>query len=236
MIIVAVPDQCDAGACASVNRNYTRAVLRGGHLPFILPFTDRRDIVRSMLDRCDALLLTGGGEDVDPARYHCPPSDLCHDVSLRRDLFEWYLLDEAVRRKIPVMGICRGLQVINVYFGGNLYQDLPTDFSPAATFHQTPSNRWGAVHPVTIQPDTRLHQLLGVDRLMVNSTHHQAIRDLAPGFIASAVADDGIIEAIESVDYPVTAVQFHPERRAVGADDLFTRLFASFLSPLSLDH
>ena len=229
MSVVAVPDQCDAGACASVNRNYTRAVFRGGHVPLILPYTDRRDYARAMLDKCDALLLTGGGEDVDPVRYNCPPSALCRDVSARRDSFEWMLLDEAVRRRLPVFGICRGLQVINVYFGGTLYQDLPTDFSSAATFHQTPANKWGVVHPVTIQPATRLQRARGVERLGVNSTHHQAIRELAPGFVASAVADDGIIEAIESADYPIAAVQFHPERRAVGGDNLFSRLFAAFL-------
>jgi len=223
-MIVAVADQCDGGACASVNRNYTRAVLRGGHVPMILPYTDRLESVHAMMEHCDALLLTGGGEDVEPRLYGEAQEGLSRDVSKMRDTFEWMLMDEAVAAGKPVLGICRGLQFINVYFGGTLYQDLPTQLDPAMTLHHTP-NRWGVVHDITIEPGTRLHQLLGVERLGVNSTHHQAIRDLAPGFVVSARADDGVIEAIEWVEKKIMAVQFHPERRAVGGDTVFTKIW-----------
>lgn len=229
-LIVAVPDQCDAGSCASVNRNYTRVIQRAGHVPFILPYTDRPEQVRAMMERCDALLLTGGGEDVDPARYHTKLSPLTNDVSQERDLFEWLLLDEAVRQHKPILGICRGLQVINVYFGGTLYQDLPTEYANLTAPHQSPDHRYGVAHPISILPGTRLHDLLQVDRTQVNSTHHQAVRDLAPDFVISAVADDGVVEAIESLVLPVLGVQFHPERLSIGPDELFGHIF-DCLSP-----
>ena len=213
-------------ALLTFSPNYTRAVQRGGHTAMVLPWTDDAEVIHRMLTRADVLLLTGGG-DVNPSLYHEPLSPCCGAINDGRDRLEYALIDEAMRQQKPIFGICRGLQILNVYFGGTLYQDLSAELSSCPIEHNRPDKQWEPVHPATVAAGTRLHQLLQTDHIMVNSTHHQAVRDLAPGFVVSAVSPDGIVEAIEAADYPIGAVQFHPERLATGDDTLFTRLFAA---------
>ncbi len=223
-VVVGIADMCMETNRVSILPTYAAAFARAGNTPFVLPAETNRAVVARMLASVDVLLLCGG-EDVDPARYKTTPSPLLGEVNLRRDAWEFLLLDEAVKRRLPVIGICRGCQLINVYFGGTLWQDLPSE-RPGEVQH-----RGTHLHGIRIAADSRLARRLGLDRSEVNTLHHQAVRDLAPGFRAVAFAADGVVEAIESDALPVVGVQFHPEKLFVlkGRDE-FRALFADPLA------
>ena len=223
-LLIGIAEACRADI-AGIGVNYSNACLHAGQIPVVLPRTDDAVAIAAMVSRIDVLLLAGGC-DIDPVHYGQSPSPYLGTIEPARDAFEFRLLAEAVRQRRPVFGICRGIQVINVYFGGTLYQDLPTELSPASSLHQRPDLEWEVVHPIHITPDSRLHQLLGVTEAGVNSTHHQAIRQVAPGFVVTATADDGVVEAIESTSLPIWGVQFHPERLIHQPAPCFDRLFA----------
>ena len=204
-VVVGIADMCMETNRVSILSTYADAFARAGNTPLVLPAETNRDVVARMLASVDVLLLCGG-EDVDPSRYKTKPSPRLGEVNLRRDAWEWLLLDEAVKRRLPVIGICRGCQLINVYFGGTLWQDLPSE-RPGEVKH-----RGTHLHGVRIEGGSRLARSLGCEEMQVNTSHHQAVRDLAPGFRAVAFAPDGVVEAIESETLPVVGVQFHPEK------------------------
>ena len=204
-VVVGIADMCMETNRVSILPTYADAFARAGNTPLVLPAETNREVVARMLASVDVLLLCGG-EDVDPSRYKTKPSPRLGEVNLRRDAWEWLLLDEAVKRRLPVIGICRGCQLINVYFGGTLWQDLPSE-RPGEVKH-----RGTHLHGVRIEGGSRLARSLGCEEMQVNTSHHQAVRDLAPGFRAVAFAPDGVVEAIESDAWPVVGVQFHPEK------------------------
>ena len=220
-VVVGIADMCMETNRVSILPTYADAFARAGNTPLVLPAETNREVVARMLASVDVLLLCGG-EDVDPSRYKTKPSPRLGEVNLRRDAWEWLLLDEAVKRRLPVIGICRGCQLINVYFGGTLWQDLPSE-RPGEVVHRGK----GAHHDIQIVAGSRLARSLGLNSSRVNTIHHQAVRDLAPGFRAVAFAPDGVVEAIESDTLPVVGVQFHPEKLFVlkGRDE-FRVLFA----------
>ncbi len=223
-LCILVPDSCGPDVTA-IGRNYTNALLRVGYLPLVVPLTDDAEAIRQAVTLADGLLLPGGEDDVAPALYGESPVPEIGPVNEVRDRFERALLAEVVRQRKPVLGICRGIQVINVFFGGTLWQDLPTQLPHYDIEHQRPDQKWSGVHDIQILPQSHLHALLGVDTASVNSTHHQAVRDVAPDFQVAARSADGVIEAIESPLHAVLGVQFHPERLATGDDIIFTNLF-----------
>ena len=168
-------------------------------------------LIEEYLEAIDGLLMTGGA-DVHPSFYGQIVLERCGEIDEERDRFEVELVHAARDRDLPFFGICRGLQVLNVALGGSLYQDLSyrqgTD--PA---HQSPRERRSEpAHPVAIAPASRLGEIIGVRELSVTSTHHQIVRDLATVLDVSAVAPDGVIEAIEAPGRFLLAVQWHPER------------------------
>jgi putative glutamine amidotransferase len=194
-----------------VNSAYALSVLETGAIPLILPPAIGAARAMGALEGIDALLLTGG-EDLDPAWYGAPASPLLGDVDRERDLFELALFAAARQRGMPILGICRGIQLINVALGGTLWQHLPGE-RPSAIRHDRGDARDTRTHGVSIEAGTCAATVLGRTAMDVNSFHHQGIRDLAPPLRASAWAEDGLVEAVESASGEpwLLAVQWHPE-------------------------
>jgi putative glutamine amidotransferase len=202
----------DGAERTGVNAAYVRALLAAGGVPLILSPLMGASLAGSALDGCDGLLLTGG-EDIHPSWYGAEPSPLLSPPSQERDLFELALFAVARQRELPILGICRGIQLINVALGGSLFQDLPSEH-PGTVDHSPSGARDSRSHAVRIQPGSRAAAALeGATTVTVNSVHHQAIKDLAPGLIASGWTNDGLIEVAESGPGSswILAVQWHPE-------------------------
>jgi putative glutamine amidotransferase len=195
---------------AYTNAAYLRAVQDAGGIPILLPpqltVLAREELWR----RLDALVLTGGG-DLDPARFGEPRHPTVYDVSTARDELEMDLTRRALAEEVPLLAICRGIQVLNVALGGTLYQDIPSDLRSPID-HTQKERRDQPTHAVKMQEGSRLAKILGRLEIDVNSFHHQAIKDLGSRLTAVGVAPDGVIEAVEVADHPfAVAVQWHPE-------------------------
>jgi putative glutamine amidotransferase len=191
---------------------YIQALLQAGAVPVLVPVSLVGGSLVRLMDRLDGILFTGGG-DILPERYGSLPYPKVAHVDEDRDQFEIELLTHAVENEIPFLGICRGLQLINVAFGGTLYEDL-LDQRPDTVEHDYDQKypRSYLAHSVEITENSKLEHILGLKAVGVNSLHHQGIRRLAPGLVSSARAPDGVLEAIELPDHPFgLAVQWHPE-------------------------
>jgi putative glutamine amidotransferase len=194
----------------TLQHTYSDSVLRAGGIPVLLAPVPDQDIP-ALLDRLDGLVLTGGG-DIEPERYGGTRHDSMYGMDFDRDEFEIELVRVAAARRFPILAICRGLQVVNVALGGTLIEDIPTEIGSAdhtAIGHMV----FNGHQHVRLEPGCAVATVVGATDLEVNSIHHQAVRDLAPGFRAVAWAADGVIEAIqhEDADWPLLAVQWHPE-------------------------
>jgi putative glutamine amidotransferase len=197
---------------AYVNSAYLRAVEQAGGIPVLLPPQLSAAARETLWRRLDGLVLTGGG-DIEPTRFgqHAHPKTTL--VSTERDGLELELVDRALRDDVPLFGICRGLQVVNVALGGTLYQHVPDAMGDAVQHSQT-AKRDVATHPVKLLTEgTRLGEILGSPELVVNSFHHQALQTLGRGLRDVGWAPDRVIEAIEHEDRRrfMVAVQWHPE-------------------------
>jgi putative glutamine amidotransferase len=195
---------------AYTNAAYLRAVQEAGGVPVLLPPQLSERTRDELWRRLDALVLTGGG-DLDPARFGEPRHPTVYDVSTARDELEIELARRALAEDVPLLAICRGIQVLNVALGGTLYQDIASDLgTPIA--HTQKERRDQPTHAVKLLEGSRLAGILGRLEVDVNSFHHQAIKDLGTRLIAVGVAPDGIIEAAEATNHPFAiAVQWHPE-------------------------
>ena len=224
---------CDVGnppeGLHRLRREYVEAIFDLGGLPLLLPALPGagENEVSHLVDPLDGILLSGGGHDVDPSHYGESP--LCElPLNPARTHFELLLAREAVARDIPILGVCGGCQVLNVAAGGTLYQDLPTQVRGALPHRADRSAR----HEVAIEPKSQLWELFRRRRLKVNTSHHQAIKDVAPGFRVSARAPDGVIEAIERPKPFVLGVQWHPEN-LYRTDRAAVKLLKAFLRAAS---
>lgn len=190
---------------------YMTAVRDSGGLPVLLyPETEELQI-KEVLDLCDGIIFSGG-EDISPSLYGENNLNGVSIVCEERDFSENVFLKEALARRMPIFGICRGIQSLNVLFGGTLYQDIDLQI-PSSVCHMQDRSDPKPSHLVKIHKNSGLYQLMNADMIEVNSYHHQAIKDLAKGLICSAESEDGLCEAIEKPDYPfLWAVQWHPER------------------------
>ena len=196
----------------SVTEAYTQAVSHAGGCPVLIPLGLPDGQLKDIIGRVDGILLTGGG-DIHPTQYGSAAHPKVAEVDEDRDRVEIELFREAVANRIPLLGICRGLQVINIALGGTLYEDL-LDQRPNTTNHDFFNGypRDYLAHNVQLTPSSQLSRILSTRSLDVNSLHHQGIRELATGLEATAHATDGVIEAIELKDYSFgLAVQWHPE-------------------------
>lgn len=179
--------------------DYAQGVIAAGGVPVFLPLSlDPAEII----PRLDGILMSGGA-DIDPKRYGAEPEPELQSIEPARDEFELKILELVYECELPIAGICRGLQILNVHAGGSLYQDVP----PHSVRDKAPSTR---VHDITTEKGSILEKLYG-EKLEVNSLHHQSIKTLGKHFSASATSNDGIVEGIEHSQLPIVAVQWHPE-------------------------
>jgi len=216
-----------------VNLGYVARVLEAGGLPLVLsPELGPQGAVEA-LQACDGLLLTGGA-DIAPARYGASPSPSLGQVDEARDAAELALYASARASQLPILAICRGLQVVNVAHGGTLWQDLPSE-RPGPVTHVQTGPRHERTHGVRLEPGTRTSDVLGAVAVRTNSMHHQAVRELGAGLRASGWAEDGVIEAMEGTDGGwLVAVQWHPEEhRPEPPDEALFRAFVREATPRS---
>lgn len=187
---------------------YVAAVERAGGTPLLLPAVDKEKTAARQLDAVDGVVFIGG-KDVPANRQGLSNAPEIRPVSAQRDRYDHILMAELKKRDTPVLAICYGIQLLNVAYGGTLILDIPTHV-PGACVHSAPGQP--RVHTVEVLPETRLAHILGVTKLEVNSSHHQAVKEPAQGFIVSARAQDGLVEAIELPGYRfMIGVQWHPE-------------------------
>jgi putative glutamine amidotransferase len=187
---------------------YVEAVLAAGGLPILLPHAP--ESAAAYLALLDGLVVTGGAFDVPPELYGETARKECGPLKPARTAFERDVLEAALAARLPVLGVCGGMQLINVVRGGTLFQDLVADAGLAG--HEQPAPKDLPSHEARIAPGTQLASLVGEGSLAVNSTHHQAVRDPGAGVLVSARAPDGVVEAIELPDLPFAlGVQWHPE-------------------------
>lgn len=216
---------------AHLNRAYVRAVQGAGGVPVLLPPYLDTSGLEPIWDRLDGLVLTGGG-DIDPARFDEPRHPAVEGVSEARDVLELDLTERALDTGLPLLAICRGVQVLNVALGGSLHQHIPDAYPGSRTRHAQSEAREQATHTVKIMVEgTRLGTIVGAAELDVNSFHHQSIKRLGHGLRDVAWAPDGVIEAVDFPDARgfVGGVQWHPED-LVGHDAAARRLFAALVA------
>ncbi|MDF2965691.1 MAG: putative glutamine amidotransferase [Rickettsiaceae bacterium] len=210
----------------ALRQNYSASVKQLGGLPFMLPL--EIDLIEETLDLLDGIIITGGDFDIHPKHYGQEiKSAKVITIESRTD-YEFELFTRARKRGMPIFGICNGMQVINVVCGGSLIQDIPEE-RPSNINHEQPFPKDVPTHPLKVFEGTKLFEIVGGKTdWAVNTTHHQAIDKVGKGLIVSAVAPDGIIEAIESTeDNFVIGVEWHPEYLACGEID--SKLFAALI-------
>jgi putative glutamine amidotransferase len=208
----------------ALRQNYSDSVERAGGLPVLLPHEPDR--AADYLDRIAGLLIAGGAFDIDPAMFGATERHPTVKLKGRRTAFEAAIVRGAIGRDLPVLGICGGQQLLNVILGGTLYQHIPDEVAQSLA-HEQPNPRTEPGHDVTVKEGTLLHRICGVTTLSVNSAHHQAAKEVGPGIVINAVAEDGVIEGIEDPKRRFClGVQWHPEYSISAGDD---RIFGAFV-------
>jgi putative glutamine amidotransferase len=192
-----------------LNRPYSKAVEKAGGLPMLLPNLENLKLIENILSLTNGLLVSGGG-DVSPKLYNQEAKAKLIPPIPERDEFEIGLIQKAEKKKLPILGICRGMQVINVAFGGSLYQDFK--LNPVYSDHRRRGNLYLRKHEIRIEKNSLLYLIIRKNRLTVNTSHHQMIDLLSPEFEISAISvKDGVVEAIEHKAKPILGLQWHPE-------------------------
>lgn len=212
-----------------IKRHYPASIAHAGAAPIMLPATDNSDLIARYAAMIDGLLLPGG-DDLEPTRYGEAQRWQCGNVCPDRDAFELALCREVLRLGKPILGICRGIQLLNVALSGTLYQDLPSQ-QPDSLAHQQKQKPCYASHSVRLAKGSRMAAIYAAENVLVNSHHHQAIKDVGEGLRVTATAPDGVIEAVEHASHPFcVAVQWHPELLwEHAATKVHAKLFEAFV-------
>lgn len=211
---------------ASVNTDYIDAIAKAGGLPVTLPPVCGLPEIRRYVELCDGILVTGG-MDVSPLLYQELPHPQCGSFDLEMDRTHIALILETIKADKPLLGICRGMQLINVALGGTLYQDIPSQ-CPDSGGHSFGHVRSDAVHTVTLDAESPLHRIYGSTELEVNSIHHQSVKKPGTGVKPCAMAPDGVIEGLWVPGKKITAVQWHPEMLLLKSEESLC-LFTNFI-------
>lgn len=212
----------DHGKYIRLRNDYAEAIRRAGGLPIIAQSTEDESVIDEYIKLADAIVFTGG-EDIDPNLYGGDFHQSVEFVSFERDAFEKYLYEKAFEKKIPMLGICRGMQMINALSGGDLYQDLQAEYK-GASGHSMGRDLSRGILKIFTGKNSKINKILG-DEILVNQFHHQAVKNLGDGFVATAHSRDGVIEAMEYTgDQYISCVQFHPESM-IDHEEKFLNIF-----------
>lgn len=213
-----------------VKSSYADSLAAAGAVPVIIPIIDNKEDISRYFDMIHGIVFTGGS-DISPLFYGENPLKHTDQICHKRDQMEFRLLETALERKVPILGICRGQQIINIAFGGTLYQDIPSQV-PNSYGHVSLSTMRDGYHEIDIMKDGYLYEIFQRDRLIVNSLHHQGIKDLGHNLKVVAKSNDGIIEGIQSTEgSQVYGVQFHPEDLTYKHGE-FLKIFEYFINML----
>jgi putative glutamine amidotransferase len=219
------------GRFVRADLDYIDGVAGAGGVPVVLPPVGDERAAEAVIHGLDGLLLSGGS-DLDPGYYGEEPLPELGVTLPERDAFEMALVDLALRRGMPVFGICRGMQLLNVALGGTLYQDLPSQWAGHRLKHMQATPKWQPTHEVRLGEGSYLGEVMGRELVKVNSYHHQAVKDLADSLVVTGRSSDGVVEAVESGDLSerwLLGVQWHAEAMR-GADVQQSSLFEAHVS------
>jgi len=209
-----------------IEKTYSEAIARHGGLPLLIPsLKNNKRALKELTKNINGLLIPGS-RDMDPKHYNQKPHKKLNPMNKERTASEYIIVEESLKSGIPVMGICGGMQFINVFFGGTLYQDIES-LLPEALNHEK-----GAIHSVEILSGTHLKKTIKKPQVKVSSYHHQAIKKIGKGLYISAKSKDNIVEGIESQDGTVLAVQWHPE---LENNQVSSNLFNYFIQKSTLN-
>ena len=209
-----------------INEAYVKAISKAGGVPLCIP-TSLLEYVPALVNKLDGLLLIGG-HDINPIQYNESPHPKLGETISARDEFEMALFLEAYSRNMPIFGICRGQQLMNVALGGTLIQDIPSE-RPKAHMHSQQGRRSEPIHRVMVTHPL-FKEIFQASEFAVNSFHHQAVNELGDGLVVAAVAEDGVIEGlIHNEAAYCLSVQWHPEEMSIVDDEYANRLFTSFI-------
>ena len=233
--VIGISSTWGEGTTTQVPITYVNSVLKAGGVPLVLPVTSDPELLSAMLERVDGVIMTGG-EDIDPLKWFGEePVSAMGEIAPKRDDFDIALIRMAVEKGVPLLGICRGHQLLNVAFGGNLYQDLPSQLKGYSIKHRQSTPGWYGTHSILIEKGSLLNKQIGLDSVAVNTFHHQGVKDVAPGFKATAWSKDGVVEAMEKVgSTKVFGVQFHPEVFTSNGYDTFIGIFKHLVNEASI--
>lgn len=226
--LIGVAPGYNGATTSTLSRSYTDAVYRAGGIPVILPQVNNAEAASEILSRLDGLLLTGGA-DINPSYYGEDILNETVEIDAHRDTIDVLYAEAALSRKLPVMAICRGEQLLNVVLGGSLYQDLPSQ-KPSEIAHRQKGDLRFPTQSVTVEKGSMLNKIMGAETLRVNSSHHQAVKVPSDKVKVTAHAEDGVVEAYESAEKGqwILAVQFHPEQ-LVRVENGWLALFIAFV-------
>lgn len=243
--IIGIPCRADISATYAgrhinaQNESYIEAVIQVGGIPILIPVAVRGEILDTLFNKVDGLLFTGGG-DIDPLYYNeMPQVANLEFIQKIRDELEIKLMQMATERHKPFFAICRGIQVMNVANGGTLWQDLLRQKQNVARHdyhHDSSIGRDYLAHEVNLNEGSMISRIVEMDRMPVNSLHHQAVKDIAPNMQVTGTSDDGVIEVLEAIDHPFgLGVQWHPEE-LVRNQQAAQRLFKAFVHAANRKH
>ena len=226
--IIGIAPGYNGSEYSSLRRTYTDAIIKAGGIPFILPQVNDAAQAAEMLHHVDGLVLTGGG-DLDPVHYGESVLNETVEIDSHRDTLDIFYAQAAWDGKMPILAICRGEQLMNVVLGGSLYQDLPSQ-KPGDIAHRQKVDGKVPTHRIQVEKGSMLYRIMGSEELMVNSFHHQAVKEPSPIVTVTALSDDGVVEAFEMNGKGrwLLAVQFHPEILVRG-NESWLSIFKAFV-------